>query len=221
MMDLTEFWTIASGNGIVLDKQQLERIERYAKELVYWNKQVNLISRKDEENVLENHILHSISLLKYIEIPTKSRCLDIGTGGGLPGIPIAITTGNIYMLLVDSIAKKIKITHMLAKHTGLRNIEAISLRVENLAQNNRYLQYFDFIFARAVSKISDLLTWTLPIAKKNANFVFYKGGDVSEEISIAMKKFPSLSFNVVDIDFFGYPKFKEDEKKIVHIKKME
>lgn len=221
MMDLTEFWTIASGNGIVLDKQQLERIERYAKELVYWNKQVNLISRKDEENVLENHILHSISLLKYIEIPNKSRCLDIGTGGGLPGIPIAIATGNIYMLLVDSIAKKIKITHMLAKHTGLRNIEALSLRVENLAQNNKYLQYFDFIFARAVTKISDLLTWALPIAKKNANFVFYKGGDVSEEISIAMKKFPSLSFNVIDIDFFGYSKFKEDEKKIVHIKKME
>jgi len=157
-MDLTEFWTIASGNGIVLDKEQLERIERFAKELVYWNKQVNLISRKDEENVLENHILHSISLLKYLEIPPKSRCLDIGTGGGLPGIPIAIATGNISMLLIDSIAKKIKITNMLAKHTGLRNIEAICMRVENLAQNDKYLEHFDFVFARAVTKISDLLT---------------------------------------------------------------
>ncbi|HOK15447.1 MAG TPA: 16S rRNA (guanine(527)-N(7))-methyltransferase RsmG [Candidatus Kapabacteria bacterium] len=220
-MDLTEFWTIASGNGIVLDKEQLERIERFAKELVYWNKQVNLISRKDEENVLENHILHSISLLKYLEIPPKSRCLDIGTGGGLPGIPIAIATGNISMLLIDSIAKKIKITNMLAKHTGLRNIEAICMRVENLAQNDKYLEHFDFVFARAVTKISDLLTWSIPIAKKNANFVFYKGGDISEELSVAKKKFPSLSFSVIDIDFFGYPKFKEDEKKIVHIKKME
>lgn len=220
-MDLTEFWTIASGNGIVLDKEQLERIERFAKELVYWNKQVNLISRKDEENVLENHILHSISLLKYLESPPKSRCLDIGTGGGLPGIPIAIATGNISMLLIDSIAKKIKITNMLAKHTGLRNIEAICMRVENLAQNDKYLEHFDFVFARAVTKISDLLTWSIPIAKKNANFVFYKGGDISEELSVAKKKFPSLSFSVIDIDFFGYPKFKEDEKKIVHIKKME
>jgi len=220
-MDLTEFWTIASGNGIVLDKEQLERIERFAKELVYWNKQVNLISRKDEENVLENHILHSISLLKYLEIPPKSRCLDIGTGGGLPGIPIAIATGNISMLLIDSIAKKIKITNMLAKHTGLRNIEAICMRVENLAQNDKYLEHFDFVFARAVTKISDLLTWSIPIAKKNAIFVFYKGGDISEELSVAKKKFPSLSFSVIDIDFFGYPKFKEDEKKIVHIKKME
>jgi len=220
-MDLTEFWTIASGNGIVLDKEQLERIERYAKELVYWNKQVNLISRKDEENVLENHILHSISLLKYIEVPAKSRCLDIGTGGGLPGIPIAIAAGNISMLLIDSIAKKIKITNMLAKHTGLRNIEAISMRVENLAQNDKYFEYFDFIFARAVTKISDLLTWSMPIAKKNANFVFYKGGDISEELNTAMKKFPSLNFNVMNIDFFGYPKFKEDDKKIVYIRKME
>lgn len=214
-MELTEFWTIASANGIVLDKEQIERIERYTRELIYWNKQVNLISRKDEENVLGNHILHSISVLKYIDIPAKSRCLDIGTGGGLPGIPIAIATGNIYMLLVDSIAKKIKITNMLAKHTGLRNIEAVSIRVENLAQNNKYINHFDFVFARAVTKISDLLSWTHTLAKKSANFVFYKGGDISDEIAIAQKKFPNYNFTTINIDLHGYRKFKEDEKKIV------
>lgn len=220
-MELTEFWTIASANGIVLDAEQLERIERYARELVYWNKQVNLISRKDEENVLENHILHSISLLKYINIPAKSRCLDVGTGGGLPGIPLAIATGNIFMTLVDSIAKKIKITSMLAKHTGLRNIEAISMRVENLSQNNKFLNYFDFIFARAVAKLTDLLSWTTPLAKKNAKFVFYKGGDISEELASVKKRFQQFNFDVIDIDFYGYPKFKQDEKKIIVIKNKE
>ena len=217
-MELTEFWTIASANGIVLDNDQIERIERYARELIYWNKQVNLISRKDEENVLENHILHCISALKYINIPAKSRCLDVGTGGGLPGIPIAIATGNIFMLLVDSIAKKIKITSMLAKHTGLRNLEATSIRVENLAQNKRYINHFDIVFARAVTKISDLLCWTHNLAKKTANFVFFKGGDISEEIAFAKKKFPNYEFKIIDIDLHGYKKFKEDEKKIVVIK---
>ncbi|MGB9912782.1 MAG: 16S rRNA (guanine(527)-N(7))-methyltransferase RsmG, partial [Candidatus Kapaibacteriota bacterium] len=119
-MELTEFWTILSANGIILEVEQLKQIERFVKELTYWNDKINLISRKDIDNILENHILHSLSILKYVEIPQKANTLDVGTGGGLPGIPLKIARPDINMILIDSIAKKIKITDMLAKHTGLR-----------------------------------------------------------------------------------------------------
>lgn len=217
-MELSEFWTIASANGIVLTVEQLERFERYAKELVYWNEKVNLISRKDEDNVLGRHVLHSISLLKHIEVKKKSRCLDIGTGGGLPGVPLAIACEDIYMMMIDSIAKKVKITDMLAKHTGLRNIQAFNARTETLASDNRYLQSFDFIFARAVTRIADIMSWSYMLLKPEGSYVLYKGGDISEELEKAKAKFPNYTFEVIDLDFFGFPLFKEDEKKIVVIK---
>ncbi len=218
-MELSEFWTIASANSIVLTVEQLEKFERYAKELVYWNEKVNLISRKDTENVLGRHILHSISMLKYVEVPKKSRCLDIGTGGGLPGIPLAIACEDIQMLMVDSIAKKAKITDMLAKHTELRNISAVSARAETLAENKKYLQYFDFIFARAVTRIADIMSWSSNLLKPNGAYILYKGGDISEELSAARAKFSDFSYEIIELDFFGFPLFKEDEKKIVVIKR--
>ena len=150
-MDIVEFWTICSANGIVLSKEQIRQIERYRDELVYWNEKVNLISRKDVENVLENHILHSLSVLKYVNLPLKSRCLDLGTGGGLPGIPVSIANPEARMLLVDSIGKKIKITDMLAKHTGNKYIKAMNARVEDLANKKEYNSYFDFVFAGEIS----------------------------------------------------------------------
>lgn len=218
-MNLTEFWTIASGNGIVLSKEQIDKIERYAGELVYWNEKVNLISRKDEANVLEKHILHSMSLLKYIDLPKNSRCLDIGSGGGLPGIPLAIATEDIYMLMVDSIGKKAKLADMLAKHTGLRNIEARNIRTEMLAEDKKYLKHFDFIFARAVTRIADIMSWSEMLLKPKGKYVLYKGGDISEEMQIAKTQFPEFQFNVIDLDFFGYSPLKNEDKKIVVIER--
>lgn len=218
-MELTEFWTIASSNGIVLDKKQIEMFERYATELVYWNSKINLISRKDEENVYERHILHSISALKYINIPKKSRCLDVGSGGGLPGIPIAMASNDIFMLMVDSIGKKVKITDMLAKHTGLRNISAMNTRAEKLAENPKYLSAYDFIFARAVTRIADILDWCDRLLKPDGKFVLYKGGDMTEEIRIAGEKFPHYRFETINIDLFGCQYFTSEDKKIVVVER--
>ncbi len=216
-MTSTEIWTTASANGIILTLEQLNSLERYAKELVYWNSKVNLISRKDEENIMERHVLHSLSLLKYIDIPKKSRCLDIGTGGGLPGIPLAIASDDLHMLLVDSIAKKIKITGMLASHTGLRNISAIVSRTEDLEKDSKFVNNFDFIFARAVSRIHEIMSWSHNLLKPTGEYVLYKGGDIAEEIDISKGKFPNFNFQIIDIDMVGFPFFLEEEKKIVVI----
>ncbi|MGA2297605.1 MAG: 16S rRNA (guanine(527)-N(7))-methyltransferase RsmG [FCB group bacterium] len=214
-MDFVEFWTICSTNGIVLSKEQLNQIKRYHDELKYWNEKVNLISRQATDEILEKHILHSLSVLKYIDIRPKAWCIDIGTGGGLPGIPIAIAKSEINMLLVDSIAKKMKMTGMFAQHTGLRRLKALHARVENLANDKVHIGSFDFVFARAVGKISTLLGWVKKILKKDGKIILFKGGDITEEINDAKKMFPSLNINEKIISILGADWFEKDEKKIV------
>ncbi|MGB9771944.1 MAG: 16S rRNA (guanine(527)-N(7))-methyltransferase RsmG [Candidatus Kapaibacteriota bacterium] len=214
-MELTEFWTILSANGIILEVEQLKQIERFVKELTYWNDKINLISRKDIDNILENHILHSLSILKYVEIPQKANTLDVGTGGGLPGIPLKIARPDINMILIDSIAKKIKITDMLAKHTGLRNIQAICSRAEEFAKDKNNFARFDVVFSRSVSTIATVIAWIKKLLKSNGKIVFLKGGDLGKEKADAFKMFPNLEIKEFLIDLVGYEKFKKDEKKIV------
>ncbi len=214
-MELTEFWTILSANGIILDVEQLKLIERYSKELSYWNEKVNLISRKDIDNLLENHILHSLCVLKYVDIPKKAQCIDIGTGGGLPGIPIKIARPDVKMLLLDSIAKKIKITAMLAKHTSLRGIEAVCKRAEEFAKEKNNYKRFDVVFARSVAKIKTVVIWVKEMLKTDGKIVFLKGGNLKDEIEDAKKLYENLELDEILIDLIGYEKFKKEEKKII------
>ncbi len=214
-MDLIEFWTICSANGIILEEEQREQVERYCSELLYWNEKVNMISRQDHENILEKHILHSLALLKYVDIPLKSRCLDVGTGGGLPGIPIGIARPDLHILLVDSIAKKIKMTTMFAAHTGNRKMKAITSRVEDIYKLKDYKEGFDFIFARAVTRIEKLISLTNKIKKKSTKFIFLKGGDLSREIDDALAKNPGLKVKEQMLELVGYNSFAEQEKKLL------
>lgn len=214
-MDAIQFWTILSANGIVLDKLQRERIERYANELLHWNQKVNLISRKDEEMVMESHILHSLSILKFINLDGKYECMDLGSGGGLPGIPLTIASPKINMLLLDSIAKKMKITEMLAQHTGLKNIKSKTERVEVLANYKEYQKKFDFIFARGVARINKIQSWVKPLLKDTGKIVLLKGGDLKDEIAEAQKHNKSLIVECKDLELLAYDSFVKEEKKIL------
>jgi 16S rRNA (guanine527-N7)-methyltransferase len=214
-MDFLEFWTICSANNIILSKKQIDNIERYVKELLYWNEKVNLISRKDYENVLVKHILHSLAPLKYLDIKHKARVLDVGTGGGLPGIPLKIARPDIFITLVDSIKKKTKIVEMLANHTGERNIDVIATRAENLHEFKKNDKKFDLIVTRAVASAANVLAWTKKVRKNKAIYIFYKGGDLSDEIKQAKTENKNIDISVIDIDFVGVPEFKANEKKLL------
>lgn len=214
-MELTKFWTILSSNGIILEVEQLRQIERFAKELVYWNEKVNLISRKDINNLLEKHILHSLSILKFIDIPRKAKCLDLGTGGGLPGIPLKIARPDISMLLIDSISKKMKITNILAQHTGLKNIEGVCCRAEDFSKNKNNWARFDVVLSRGVAKIGTIVSWVKNLVKQSGKIVLYKGGNLSNEIQMAKKMFPNLNVEEKIINLIGYDEFGKEQKKIV------
>lgn len=214
-MDKLEFWTICSANGIVLDREQMANIERFHDELITWNNRINLISRQDLDNIYERHILHSLTILKYAEIAPKARCLDVGTGGGFPGIPLKIALPELRMLLVDSIAKKLKTAGMFAQHTGLRNFEAKTIRAETLADAKEYRAVFDVVTARAVAPLVQLVSWVELVLKPNAQMLFLKGGNLQEEITEAQKRYPNLRVKEQLLDIGGAPWFKEQEKKLL------
>lgn len=214
-MTPVDVWTACTANGIMATKQQIDSLKRYHDELLYWNQRVNMVSRKDEQNLWERHILHSLVLLKYVDIPEKARVLDVGTGGGLPGIPIKIVRPDVKMLLVDSIRKKTSLAEMFASHTGLKDVTAINARVEDLATDPHYLRAFDVIISRAVASTSQIISWTRGLSKPKAVFAFLKGGDLAEEIEEARLDHRDMLVEEVSIDVFGVPWFAEEQKKVV------
>jgi 16S rRNA (guanine527-N7)-methyltransferase len=222
-MELSEFWTLCSANGIVLDMEQLHNMERYQNEVLYWNSKVNLISRQDEAEIFGRHILHSLTILRYVDIKKKAKCLDVGTGGGFPGIPMKLARPDIDMTLLDSIAKKIKITEMFAQHTGLKKIKAVCSRAEEFSQLKENINAYDVVVTRAVARIEKVISWVLDSLKPDGKIVFLKGGDLDDEIEFAKSIYPEMKVELLDIKFHGADWFTKDEKKIVvctNIKKL-
>ena len=177
-----------------------------------WNEQINVISRKDTENFYERHVLHSLGIAKIIEFKDGTSILDIGTGGGFPGIPLAILFPNCHFTLVDSIGKKIKVVNEIALSLGLTNVKGIHARAELIPEK------FDFVISRAVTAMPVFLTWIeKKFNKKNNNdlpngILYLKGGDLIEEMSPVKKHYKFHELNAF---------FKEDffeTKKVVYVK---
>jgi len=175
-----------------------------------WNAQINVISRKDIEALYVKHVLHSLGIAKVQPFLPGSKILDVGTGGGFPGIPLAIMFPETQFVLVDSIGKKIKVVEAVAEALGLQNVTAIHARAEKVQGE------FDFIVSRAVTKMDDFVKWVRKkIRRKNnhqlKNGVLYlKGGDLSEEL----QNFPSAKLYDLT-DYFNDPFF--ETKKVVHV----
>ena len=195
-----------------LSQQQLDQYELLAKEFLSWNEKINLISRKDTENLFEHHILHSLAIAKVCKFKPQCEVMDIGTGGGFPGLPLAIMFPETKFYLVDSIGKKIKVVQALVETLGLKNVKAEQIRAENV---NRQ---FDFIVSRAVTYLPDFMQWTKGKISKIqyhdlANGVLYlKGGDLTEELSTIKNK-----IKIYDIDTYFEEEFFET-KKVIHVK---
>ena len=163
---------------------QLKQLEALYRE---WNEKINVISRKDIDSLYEKHVLHSLSIAAMVEIQPGSEVLDLGTGGGFPGIPLAIFFPEVKFHLVDSIAKKLKVVDAVAEGAGLKNITTQHSRVEELKNRK-----FDFVVSRAVAPLKDLWRWSKPLIKtrNQANLkqdpapglICLKGGDLSIEI---------------------------------------
>ena len=177
-----------------------------------WNAQINVISRKDTENFYERHVLHSLAIAKVISFSPRTKILDIGTGGGFPGIPLAILFPECDFVLVDSIGKKIKVVNEVAKSLELANVTGIHERAENINQQ------FDFIVSRAVTQMPAFLEWTkgkFLSANKNTlknGILYLKGGDLTEEMATVKKAVQIFEIN----EFFPEEFF--ETKKVVYVR---
>jgi 16S rRNA (guanine527-N7)-methyltransferase len=194
-----------------LSPEQIRQFEALEGLYQTWNAQINVISRKDTDHFYERHVLHSLAIAKIVQFLPGSSVLDIGTGGGFPGIPLAILFPEVQFHLVDSIGKKIKVVQEVAASLGLQNVQASHARAETI--KDRY----DFIVSRAVTQMPVFLTWVKgKSAKKNLhNFkngvLYLKGGDLSEEL--AGLRYPVKEFPIADF-------FKEEffeTKKVVYV----
>ncbi|MFL3000993.1 MAG: 16S rRNA (guanine(527)-N(7))-methyltransferase RsmG [Cytophagales bacterium] len=170
------------------------------------NVKINLISRKDFENFYLHHILHSLSIIKFELIPKKKlKIVDLGTGGGIPGIPLAIFYDDNKFFLVDSIRKKIKSVDRIIKELELENVKTYNDRIENLEFNA------DIIICRSVSSIKNILKWTKNSLKKNGKIILLKGGDVDKELININKRFTIYNIDsIYSDDYF-------QNKKIIEI----
>jgi len=194
-----------------ISDKKIDCLIEFEKQLLIQNNIHNLISRKDEENIFERHILHSLAIAKFVQFKPKTKILDLGTGGGLPGIPLAIFYPKSNFVLCDSIAKKIKSVETITENLNLKNVLSVVNRVENLDMK------FDFVVTRAVANYNKLKVWTnKSFNKKNINninngLIALKGGDVKEEV----KKFKNKVKIIPISDYFEQPFF--ETKKIVYL----
>lgn len=175
-----------------------------------WNAKINVISRKDIDELYTRHVLHSLGIAKIMEFKSGSKIMDVGTGGGFPGIPLAILYPEVDFYLIDVIAKKIKVVNEVATALGLKNVKAEQMRAENANAG------FDFIVSRAVTNMPDFVTWVKGKVKKTSNnelkngILYLKGGDLTEEL----KDFPKAKqYNLSD--YFSDEFF--ETKKVVHL----
>ncbi|MFY8021787.1 MAG: 16S rRNA (guanine(527)-N(7))-methyltransferase RsmG [Bacteroidia bacterium] len=182
-----------------------------------WNEKINVVSRKDIDSLYEKHVLHSLAIAKFIQFKPGTRVLDLGTGGGFPGIPLSIMFPDASFTMIDSIAKKIKVAESVSESLGLQNTDFVIGRVEQLNEP------FHFVTARAVAQTEQLYRWThryIDIQEdfnsKINGFLFLKGGDLKEEFK-AVKDI-NRKLHIQEIPLTEY--FKEEffeTKKLVYI----
>lgn len=194
-----------------LTEKQLEQFELLFPLYAEWNEKINVISRKDIDNLMLHHVLHSLAIAKIIDFRPGTEILDVGTGGGFPGIPLAILFPECSFLLVDSIGKKIKVVEEVAKALGLQNVQARHARAEDIDQD------FEFVVSRAVTRITPFYYWVRKKISPNhfhsmRNGILYlKGGDLREELEEFGKKHKVFDLSTYfDEDFF-------ETKKVLYV----
>lgn len=171
-----------------LNPIQVKQFDQLFELYQHWNAQINVISRKDIDELYERHILHSLGIAKVCQFLPGAQVLDVGTGGGFPGIPLAILFPETQFLLVDAIGKKIKVVNEVASAIGLQNLTAIHSRAEQVKQD------FDFIVSRAVTQLKDFYPWIKGKLKKESKhpltngILYLKGGDLAEELKASQLK---------------------------------
>ena len=215
--------------GVTITETQWDRLVLYAGALIEANASVNLISRKDQENLWGSHILHALALLAVVRFPSGARVMDLGTGGGLPGIPLAICCPDLQFDLVDSVQKKARAVDSFVDRLALSNVKVIAGRAEELKKEKGY----QIVIARAVAPLVNLLKWTGRLLDRSQRYTVkatiggvdvgvespvllaMKGGDLDDEIRQAKLKYPDIAPLIARLPVVEPGLSALDDKKVI------
>ena len=226
------FQSLCTLNQLPVHHIQVERLQDYVALLLRWNRKVNLISRNDEQNVWERHILHSASLLFNVSILSTAKVIDLGTGGGLPGIPIKILIPTLSMTLIDSVKKKTQAVVDLVRQLSLSNTNVEWGRAEELGTRTGFYSEFDYVISRSVAELGRLAQWSFPLLKfsrtespalahrghksfiKPPALIAMKGGDLHNEIADAKRNRHVRDIRLLDLVVEGLEPVHNPDRKL-------
>lgn len=202
--------------NIKITDEQSEKFYLYMKELLIWNEKINLTAIKDEDEILIKHFVDSVTIIKYMK--DVKNIIDIGTGAGFPGIPIAILKGDIKITLLDSLNKRIVFLNNIIEKLKLKNVEVIHGRAEDFAKLEKYREKYDIVTSRAVAPLNILIEYMLPFSKVNGESICMKGSNI-EEVKQSHRALNELGGKIQSIDTIYLPD-TDIERNIIIVKKI-
>ena len=220
MINIEEFNSklidLAKQINIEISTEQAEKFYKYMKLLLDWNEKINLTAITDADDIILKHFIDSITIIKYID--GTEKIIDVGTGAGFPGIPIAIIMPNSKITLLDSLNKRILFLNEVIKELDLKNIETIHSRAEDAGKNIKFREQFDIAVSRAVANLSTLSEYLMPFVKLKGKMICMKGSNIEEETNNAKFAIKKLGGKIVLIDEFCLPN-AEIKRNVVIVEK--
>lgn len=202
-----------------LNKEQQEKISIYCDKILEWNEKINLTAIKDREMFRVKHIEDSLSCMQLPEYDNAKKVADLGTGGGFPGIPLAIASPEKKFVLIDSLRKRLKIIDELCEELDIKNVMTVHARAEELGNDKEHREKYDVCVSRAVARLNVLVEWGLPLVKLNGAMIAFKGLKAEEEVEEAKKAIKILGGRLDRIYKYSLESEEAQSHSLVIIKK--